>query len=84
MITLRWVLGAVAAASVASASTDELQFFSRLLKRQDPGTPEYNCHDNCGKHIIRDPPSLPYIHICMRAHVSRKEEERGLFTETSC
>lgn len=52
MLTLRWALGAIVAASAVSASTDELQFFSRLLKRQDPGTPEYNCHDNCGKHLF--------------------------------
>ena len=49
MITVRWALGVIVAASAASASTDELQLFSRLLKRQEPGTPEYNCHDNCGK-----------------------------------
>ena len=49
MITPRWALGVIVAASAASASTTELQLFSRLLKRQEPGTPEYNCHDNCGK-----------------------------------
>ncbi|KAI5862078.1 hypothetical protein GGS23DRAFT_103769 [Durotheca rogersii] len=53
MVVLRWALGAVVAASAVSASTDELQFFSRLLKRQDPGTPAYNCHDNCGQAIIQ-------------------------------
>ena len=52
MIALRWTLGAIVAASAASASTNELQLFSRLLKRQEPGTPEYNCHDNCGKHAL--------------------------------
>ncbi|RYP57931.1 hypothetical protein DL769_009201 [Monosporascus sp. CRB-8-3] len=53
MITVRWALGAIVAASIASASTDELQLISRLLKRQEPGTPAYNCHDNCGQAIIQ-------------------------------
>ncbi|KAI0382022.1 hypothetical protein F5Y04DRAFT_56133 [Hypomontagnella monticulosa] len=53
MITIRWALGAIIAATAVSASTDELQFFSRLLKRQEPGTPAYNCHDNCGQAIIQ-------------------------------
>ncbi|KAI0596972.1 hypothetical protein F4775DRAFT_562752 [Biscogniauxia sp. FL1348] len=53
MIPTFWLPGLVAAAAVVSASTDEFQFFSRLLKRQEPGTPAYNCHDNCGQAIIQ-------------------------------
>ncbi|RYP91050.1 hypothetical protein DL770_002823 [Monosporascus sp. CRB-9-2] len=54
MITPHWALGAIVAASIASAaSTDELQLISRLLKRQEPGTPAYNCHDNCGQAILQ-------------------------------
>ncbi|KAI0851535.1 hypothetical protein F5Y00DRAFT_12179 [Daldinia vernicosa] len=53
MIVARWTFGAILAATAASASTDELQFFARLLKRQDPGSPSYNCHDNCGQAIIQ-------------------------------
>ncbi|RYP71772.1 hypothetical protein DL771_004584 [Monosporascus sp. 5C6A] len=53
MITVRWALGAIIAASIASASTDELQLISRLLKRQEPGTPAYNCHDNCGQAVLQ-------------------------------
>ncbi|KAI1485755.1 hypothetical protein F5X96DRAFT_658238 [Biscogniauxia mediterranea] len=53
MIPSSWLAGLVAAATVVSASTDELQFFSRLLKRQEPGTAAYNCHDNCGQAIIQ-------------------------------
>ncbi|RYO94563.1 hypothetical protein DL766_001927 [Monosporascus sp. MC13-8B] len=53
MITLRWALCASIAARIASASTDELQLISRLLKRQEPGTPAYNCHDNCGQAILQ-------------------------------
>ncbi|RYP39991.1 hypothetical protein DL767_001925 [Monosporascus sp. MG133] len=53
MITLHWALGAIIVASIASASTDELQLISRLLKRQEPGTPAYNCHDNCGQAILQ-------------------------------
>ncbi|KAF2793768.1 hypothetical protein K505DRAFT_325252 [Melanomma pulvis-pyrius CBS 109.77] len=29
----------------------EEDVFAALLKRQAPGTPEYNCHDNCGTAI---------------------------------
>lgn len=54
MITVRWALGAIVAATAVSASADELQLFARLLKRQEPGTPAYNCHDNCGKWLISD------------------------------
>ncbi|KAI1448091.1 hypothetical protein F5Y02DRAFT_334354 [Annulohypoxylon stygium] len=53
MVATRWTLAAVLAATAVSASTDELQFIARLLKRQDPGTPAYNCHDNCGQAIIQ-------------------------------
>ncbi|KAI4868597.1 hypothetical protein F4820DRAFT_409854 [Hypoxylon rubiginosum] len=53
MITVRWALGAIVAATAVSASADELQLFARLLKRQEPGTPAYNCHDNCGQAIIQ-------------------------------
>lgn len=54
MVATRWTLAAVLAATAVSASTDELQFIARLLKRQDPGTPAYNCHDNCGSYNLRD------------------------------
>ncbi|KAI2471196.1 hypothetical protein F4781DRAFT_127896 [Annulohypoxylon bovei var. microspora] len=53
MVATRWTLAAVLAATAVSASTDELQFIARLLKRQDVGTPAYNCHDNCGQAIIQ-------------------------------
>ncbi|KAI0898441.1 hypothetical protein F4806DRAFT_458399 [Annulohypoxylon nitens] len=53
MVATRWTLAVVLAATAVSASTDELQFIARLLKRQDPGTPAYNCHDNCGQAIIQ-------------------------------
>ncbi|KAI2640629.1 hypothetical protein GGS26DRAFT_539094 [Hypomontagnella submonticulosa] len=62
MITIRWALGAIIAASAVSASTDELQFFARLLKRQDPGSPSYNCHDNCGQAIIQGRNSADVCH----------------------
>jgi hypothetical protein len=32
--------------TLALAAEDEV--FAALLRRQAPGTPEYNCHDNCG------------------------------------
>ncbi|KAI1382295.1 hypothetical protein F4677DRAFT_440095 [Hypoxylon crocopeplum] len=53
MVAARWALGAIVAATAVSASTDELQFLARLLKRQEPGSPSYNCHDNCGQAIIQ-------------------------------
>ncbi|KAK6954302.1 hypothetical protein Daesc_004269 [Daldinia eschscholtzii] len=62
MIVARWTFGAILAATAVSASTDELQFFARLLKRQDPGTPSYNCHDNCGQAIIQGRSSKDVCH----------------------
>ncbi|TKX21220.1 hypothetical protein C1H76_6761 [Elsinoe australis] len=41
-VTLFLVVGAV----VAAASEDN--YFARLLKRQQPGTPQYDCHAACG------------------------------------
>ncbi|KAI0842196.1 hypothetical protein F5Y06DRAFT_259228 [Hypoxylon sp. FL0890] len=62
MVTIRWAFGAILAASAVSASTDELQFFARLLRRQDPGSPSYNCHDNCGQAIIQGRSSADVCH----------------------
>ncbi|OTA88147.1 hypothetical protein M434DRAFT_15098 [Hypoxylon sp. CO27-5] len=62
MITVRWALGAILAASAVSASADELQLFARLLKRQEPGSPSYNCHDNCGQAIIQGRNSADVCH----------------------
>jgi len=41
-------VAAVALASFASASAIEEDWVLTLLKRQEPGTPLYACHDNCG------------------------------------
>ncbi|KZM20959.1 hypothetical protein ST47_g7891 [Ascochyta rabiei] len=41
----------VAAASATSLVGREDVSFASLLKRQEPGTPAYNCHDNCGSAI---------------------------------
>ncbi|KAI1383312.1 uncharacterized protein F4822DRAFT_420132 [Hypoxylon trugodes] len=62
MVAIRWTLGAIVAATAVSASTDELQFISRLLKRQEPGSPAYNCHDNCGQAIIEGRNSADACH----------------------
>ncbi|KAI1470179.1 uncharacterized protein F4812DRAFT_316703 [Daldinia caldariorum] len=62
MIVAHWTFGAILAATAASASTDDLQFFARLLKRQEPGTPSYNCHDNCGQAIIQGRSSKDVCH----------------------
>ncbi|KAI1143543.1 hypothetical protein F5Y05DRAFT_408988 [Hypoxylon sp. FL0543] len=62
MVTVRSALGVVLAATAVSASTDELQLFARLLKRQEPGSPAYNCHDNCGQAIIQGRSSSDVCH----------------------
>lgn len=46
MVATRFII--LAAVASVSASLTEEKLFASLLKRQDPGTPEYNCHDNCG------------------------------------
>lgn len=40
------VASLVAAASASSLVAREDAYFSALLKRQEPGTPAYDCHDN--------------------------------------
>ncbi|SPO06367.1 uncharacterized protein DNG_09056 [Cephalotrichum gorgonifer] len=53
MYALRFLASAVFAATAVSASAVEGDnVFAALLKRQEPGTPAYNCHDNCGQAII--------------------------------
>jgi hypothetical protein len=47
MVAARFVFLAAAVSVVASLTEENV--FTTLLKRQEPGTPEYNCHDNCGK-----------------------------------
>ncbi|KAJ4333362.1 hypothetical protein N0V87_007653 [Didymella glomerata] len=41
----------IAAASATGLVAREDAYFASLLKRQEPGTPAYNCHDNCGSAI---------------------------------
>jgi hypothetical protein len=48
MVASRFVLTGFAAIACTSALLAEEDVFVTLLKRQAPGTPEYNCHDNCG------------------------------------
>jgi len=38
-------------AAVGASMHTETDNFATLLKRQEPGTPAYNCHDNCGTAI---------------------------------
>ncbi|KAF2255282.1 hypothetical protein BU26DRAFT_600816 [Trematosphaeria pertusa] len=50
MVASRFI--AIAFITAASASlVAESDVFTALLKRQEPGTPAYNCHDNCGTAI---------------------------------
>ena len=46
----RFLIASFIALSSASL-TPEDHLFSALLKRQEPGTPSYDCHDNCGTAI---------------------------------
>ena len=59
------------AASLSTAEGDELS--AMLLKRQAPGTPEYNCHDNCGKTLRSpSPESIPGCFPSNNASPSRR------------
>ncbi|KAF2179498.1 hypothetical protein K469DRAFT_674040 [Zopfia rhizophila CBS 207.26] len=51
MVSARFVFGGIVAVTGVSASLTEERMFAALLKRQEPGTPAYNCHDNCGTAI---------------------------------
>lgn len=57
MVSVRYLFGAALAIASVSAFVlepeDVLEQASRLLKRQEPGTPAYNCHNTCGKTISR-------------------------------
>lgn len=50
LVTKLLFTGMIAGITVASGTEDHL--FAALLKRQEPGTPAYNCHDNCGEWTI--------------------------------
>ncbi|KAF3284097.1 hypothetical protein TWF970_011319 [Orbilia oligospora] len=45
------LLGALALQGVAGVAIMDDEWHLKLLKRQAPGTPAYNCHDNCGQAI---------------------------------
>ncbi|PVI05622.1 hypothetical protein DM02DRAFT_610604 [Periconia macrospinosa] len=49
MVATRFIILAIA--SLVSATLPEEHYFASLLKRQEPGSPAYNCHDNCGSAI---------------------------------
>lgn len=48
MHAVKFALAALAATAVQASAIDSDEVFAVLLKRQEPGTPAYNCHDNCG------------------------------------
>ncbi|KAH8801714.1 hypothetical protein F5884DRAFT_525269 [Xylogone sp. PMI_703] len=53
MIAIRFILaGAIALSGVSAHAVDDHLWTRALLKRQAPGTPAYNCHDNCGEAIL--------------------------------
>ncbi|KAI0868663.1 hypothetical protein GGS24DRAFT_513027 [Hypoxylon argillaceum] len=52
MVKLNLILAAAIATQGAIAAIDELSLFTSLLKRQAPGSAEYNCHEACGEAII--------------------------------
>jgi hypothetical protein len=59
----------VANASLLDSNTD----YALILSRQAPGTPQYECHSNCGKSVLLlfcSPPSrngiwnpLTFLHV---------------------
>ncbi|KAI0436107.1 hypothetical protein F4803DRAFT_543405 [Xylaria telfairii] len=51
MVKLNWALAAAITARGAIATTDKLLLFDDLLKRQEPGSAAYNCHEACGQAI---------------------------------
>ncbi|XPS79106.1 hypothetical protein M3J09_011094 [Ascochyta lentis] len=52
MVASQLILAAfVAAAGATNLVVRKDSYFASLLKRQEPGTPAYNCHDNCGSAI---------------------------------
>ncbi|PSN65458.1 hypothetical protein BS50DRAFT_575463 [Corynespora cassiicola Philippines] len=51
MVASRIALAGFVAVASASTIMSESDMFATLLKRQQPGTPSYNCHDNCGTAI---------------------------------
>ncbi|KAF3005845.1 hypothetical protein E8E13_008759 [Curvularia kusanoi] len=52
MIASRFlVVASLVVASSASLITRQDALLTSLLKRQEPSTPAYNCHDNCGSAI---------------------------------
>ncbi|KAF2113144.1 hypothetical protein BDV96DRAFT_633785 [Lophiotrema nucula] len=51
MVASHFVCVGLAAITCVAASFNEEHVFAALLKRQEPGTPSYNCHDNCGTAI---------------------------------
>ncbi|KAH7132272.1 hypothetical protein B0J11DRAFT_221983 [Dendryphion nanum] len=61
MVASRTLFAGLAAAACVSASAlaNEDAYFSALLKRQEPGTPAFNCHDNCGLAISLSRESSP-------------------------
>ncbi|KAJ2996512.1 hypothetical protein NUW58_g950 [Xylaria curta] len=53
MVKLNLALAAAIVAHGAIAATvDEQSLFANLLKRQEPGTPKYKCHEACGGAIL--------------------------------
>ncbi|KAI0401688.1 hypothetical protein F4802DRAFT_419432 [Xylaria palmicola] len=52
MVKVDLLLSAVVVAQGVVATTDELSMITSLLKRQEPGTPAYSCHEACGQAIL--------------------------------
>ncbi|GAP88004.1 putative dynactin arp1 p25 subunit [Rosellinia necatrix] len=53
MVRLGLILVAVAAARGATATITEPLQFTELLRRQEPGSAAYKCHEACGQAIIQ-------------------------------
>ncbi|KAH8769272.1 hypothetical protein BGZ57DRAFT_465626 [Hyaloscypha finlandica] len=51
MLPLRYLTALATLLTIALASTFEEDWTTSLLRRQEPGTPAYDCHLNCGTAI---------------------------------
>jgi hypothetical protein len=50
MLASNIVIASFVALASATSPVPSDEVFAALLKRQAPGSPSYNCHDNCGTY----------------------------------
>ncbi|KAL2108548.1 hypothetical protein VUR80DRAFT_3711 [Thermomyces stellatus] len=62
----QFLLTALTAVAASSHPPDDREFFSVLLKRQEPDTAAYNCHDNCGTDDACDSEAFVSNYNCLQ------------------